>query len=135
MPVCGDNTVLFRTTLFALVRTSINMTSKDKTCFRENNFRRIIRKLWPNTPQRFLDVLLPEQSGNVCFSMKFEYQRDVYHNYIENNCCLSGHSYGVAAIFFNERITSNESVVCLIITTFNSAVWLWAQLWSSCYLP
>ena len=63
MPVSGDNTVLFRTTLFALVRTSMNMTPKDKGCFRDNNFRRIIRKLWPNTTQRMLDVILPEQSG------------------------------------------------------------------------
>ncbi|XP_065072313.1 voltage-dependent L-type calcium channel subunit alpha-1D-like [Rhopilema esculentum] len=62
MPVSGDNTVLFRTTLFALVRTSMNMTPKDKGCFRDNNFRRIIRKLWPNTTQRMLDVILPEQS-------------------------------------------------------------------------
>eukprot|EP00794_Sanderia_malayensis_P016877 gene16877-18582_t len=62
MPVGGDNTVRFRNTLFALVRTSISMTSKDKPCFRDNCFRRIIRKLWPNTPQRVLDVILPELS-------------------------------------------------------------------------
>ena len=65
MPVSGDNTVLFRTTLFALVRTSMNMTPKDKGCFRDNNLRRIIRKLWPNTTQRMLDVILPEQSSRL----------------------------------------------------------------------
>ena len=65
MPVCGDNTVLFRATLFCLVRASLHMTPKDKKCFRDSSFRKIIRRLWPNTHQKTLDVILPEQSGKV----------------------------------------------------------------------
>lgn len=97
MPVSGDNTVLFRTTLFALVRTSMSMTPKDKGCFRDNNFRRIIRKLWPNTTQRMLDVILPEQSStwvrSHVFSIIFILLKEVFSSQAKSKTVLINNPY------------------------------------------
>lgn len=63
MPISGDNTVLFTPTLFALVRTSLGMTSGEKECFRDSSFRKIIKRIWPNVTNKTLDVMMPEQTG------------------------------------------------------------------------
>ena len=55
MPISGDNTVLFTPTLFALVRTSLGMTSGDKGCFRDSSFRKILKRTWPNITQKVSD--------------------------------------------------------------------------------
>ncbi|XP_065654096.1 voltage-dependent L-type calcium channel subunit alpha-1D isoform X2 [Hydra vulgaris] len=62
MPISGDNTVLFTPTIFALVRTSLRMTENDKEYFKDSSFKKVIKRIWPNTLQKTLDVILPEQT-------------------------------------------------------------------------
>uniref|UniRef100_A0A7M5WIZ7 Voltage-dependent calcium channel alpha-1 subunit IQ domain-containing protein n=2 Tax=Clytia hemisphaerica TaxID=252671 RepID=A0A7M5WIZ7_9CNID len=95
MPISGDNTVLFTPTLFALVRTSLGMTPGDKECFRDSSFRKIIKRTWPNTTQKTLDILIPEQtvlSGQQITIGKIYAAKLIYESFKEikrrKNCTL-----------------------------------------------
>ncbi|XP_057298022.1 voltage-dependent L-type calcium channel subunit alpha-1S-like isoform X2 [Hydractinia symbiolongicarpus] len=95
MPISGDNTVSFTPTIFALVRTSLNMTHHEKECFRDNNFRKIIKRIWPNATQKTLDMMMPEQtvlSGQQITIGKIYAAKLIYESFKEikrrKNCTL-----------------------------------------------
>lgn len=65
MPLNDDGTVTFNTTLFALVRTSLNIKLRGNMNANDTELRKMIKRVWPNTPNRVLDKLIPKQSGKV----------------------------------------------------------------------
>jgi len=80
MPISGDNTVLFTPTLFALVRTSLGMTTHENDFFRDSCFRKIIKRTWPNLTQKTLDLLIPEQTGMYWVNTTVATTVSVIHN-------------------------------------------------------
>ena len=65
MPLKADGTVTFRATLFALIRTSlqIKMEGPIEACNRE--LKAIVLKVWKRTPASVLDPIFPPPgSGN-----------------------------------------------------------------------
>lgn len=65
MPIMGDNTVLFTSTLFALIRTALGIFSTGDPAYADSELRRTIKKLWPKTSKKILDKMIPLQSGKV----------------------------------------------------------------------
>ena len=63
MPIMGDNTVLFTSTLFALIRTALGIFSTGDPAYADSELRRTIKKLWPKTSKKILDKMIPLQSG------------------------------------------------------------------------
>jgi hypothetical protein len=59
MPMKDDNTVTFNATLFAVVRTALNIKTGDNRQSANNKLRSIIKKLWPSTSKEILDNVLP----------------------------------------------------------------------------
>ncbi|XP_068707283.1 voltage-dependent calcium channel type A subunit alpha-1-like isoform X2 [Montipora foliosa] len=62
MPIMGDNTVLFTSTLFALIRTALGIFSTGDPAYADSELRRTIKKLWPKTPKKILEKMIPLQS-------------------------------------------------------------------------
>ncbi|PFX33508.1 Voltage-dependent calcium channel type A subunit alpha-1 [Stylophora pistillata] len=62
MPIMGDNTVLFTSTLFALIRTALGIFSTGDPAYADNELRRTIKRLWPKTSKRILEKMIPLQS-------------------------------------------------------------------------
>lgn len=62
MPIMGDNTVLFTSTLFALIRTALGIFSTGDPAYADSELRRTIKKLWPKTSKKILDKMIPLQS-------------------------------------------------------------------------
>ncbi|KAK3737051.1 hypothetical protein QZH41_016673, partial [Actinostola sp. cb2023] len=63
MPVNEDGAVTFSTTLFALIRTSLNIKLKGNMNANDTDLRNLMKRLWPNTTQKkVLDKLIPKQS-------------------------------------------------------------------------
>lgn len=63
MPIMGDNTVLFTSTLFALIRTALGIFSTGDPAYADNELRRTIKRLWPKTSKKILEKMIPLQSG------------------------------------------------------------------------
>ncbi|XP_058941350.2 voltage-dependent calcium channel type A subunit alpha-1 isoform X1 [Pocillopora verrucosa] len=62
MPIMGDNTVLFTSTLFALIRTALGIFSTGDPAYADNELRRTIKRLWPKTSKKILEKMIPLQS-------------------------------------------------------------------------
>lgn len=62
MPIMGDNTVLFTSTLFALIRTALGIFSTGDPAYADSELRRTIKRLWPKTSKKTLDKMIPLQS-------------------------------------------------------------------------
>ena len=67
MPIMGDNTVLFTSTLFALIRTALEIFKTGDPAFADGELRRVIKRLWPKTYKKTLDKMIPTQSGDTDF--------------------------------------------------------------------
>ena len=63
MPVGGDQTVTFHATLFALIRTSLNIKMKGNMFKNDQQLRRSIQLIWPNMPEKNIEKILPKQTG------------------------------------------------------------------------
>ena len=63
MPIMGDNTVLFTSTLFALIRTALGIFSTGDPAYADSELRRTIKTLWPKTSKKILEKMIPLQSG------------------------------------------------------------------------
>lgn len=63
MPIMGDNTVLFTSTLFALIRTALGIFSTGDPAYADSELRRTIKILWPKTSKKILEKMIPLQSG------------------------------------------------------------------------
>lgn len=64
MPVSENGDVTFQTTLFALIRTSLNIKLRGNMNANDTELRKIMKRLWPNsTSNKILDKLIPKQSG------------------------------------------------------------------------
>ena len=63
MPVCGDQTVTFHSTLFALIRTSLDIKIKGNMFKNDQELRKAIQTIWPNMPEKNVEKILPKQTG------------------------------------------------------------------------
>ena len=63
MPIMGDSTVLFTSTLFALIRTALAIFSTGDPPYVDSELRKTIRRLWPKTSKKTLEKMIPLQSG------------------------------------------------------------------------
>lgn len=71
MPIMGDNTVLFTSTLFALIRTALGIFSTGDPAYADSELRRTIKRLWPKTSKKTLDKMIPLQSGKNTFHFSY----------------------------------------------------------------
>lgn len=71
MPIMGDNTVLFTSTLFALIRTALGIFSTGDPAYADSELRRTIKRLWPKTSKKTLDKMIPLQSGKKTFHFSY----------------------------------------------------------------
>lgn len=71
MPIMGDNTVLFTSTLFALIRTALGIFSTGDPAYADSELRRTIKRLWPKTSKKTLDKMIPLQSGKNKFYFSY----------------------------------------------------------------
>ncbi|XP_068695384.1 voltage-dependent calcium channel type A subunit alpha-1-like isoform X1 [Montipora foliosa] len=62
MPLNDDGTVSFSTTLFALIRTSLNIKLRGNMNANDTELRKMIKRVWPKTSEKVLDKLIPKQS-------------------------------------------------------------------------
>ena len=67
MPLNEDNTVSFSTTLFALIRTSLNIKLRGNMNANDTELRKMIKNIWPKTSEKVLNKLIPKQSGRWRF--------------------------------------------------------------------
>eukprot|EP00795_Rhopilema_esculentum_P010180 gene10180-18850_t len=63
MPVGGDQTVTFHATLFALIRTSLDIKMKGNMFKNDQQLRRSIQLIWPNMPEKNIEKILPKQTA------------------------------------------------------------------------
>ena len=66
MPVAEDMTVHFTTTLFALIRESLNikMGPTEEMDQKDSELRETIKKLWPMQAKKMLPLLVPPNEGS-----------------------------------------------------------------------
>ena len=66
MPVAEDMTVHFKTTLFALIRESLNikMGPTEEMDQKDAELRETIKKLWPIQAKKMLTLLVPPNEGS-----------------------------------------------------------------------
>ncbi|KAM7445212.1 hypothetical protein ABFA07_006340 [Porites harrisoni] len=69
MPLNEDNTVSFSTTLFALIRTSLNIKLRGNMNANDTELRKMIKNIWPKTSEKVLNKLIPKQSVLSCQQM------------------------------------------------------------------
>ena len=65
MPLNDDSTVSFSTTLFALIRTSLNIKLRGNMNANDTELRKMIKRVWPKTSEKVLNKLIPKQSGKL----------------------------------------------------------------------
>ena len=67
MPVAEDMTVHFTTTLFALIRESLNikMGPTEEMDQKDSELRETIKKLWPIQAKKMLTLLVPPNEGSL----------------------------------------------------------------------
>lgn len=63
MPIMGDGTVLFTSTLFALIRTALRIYNSGGPSRRDDELRRVIKRLWPKISVKILNRMIPRDSG------------------------------------------------------------------------
>ena len=88
MPVGGDQTVTFHSTLFALIRTSLDIKMKGNMFKNDQELRRAIQLIWPNMPKRNVDKILPKQTGKrtfYCATLKEDMRRNNHNDSNEHN--------------------------------------------------
>nr|XP_058951235.1 voltage-dependent N-type calcium channel subunit alpha-1B-like isoform X1 [Pocillopora verrucosa]XP_058951236.1 voltage-dependent N-type calcium channel subunit alpha-1B-like isoform X1 [Pocillopora verrucosa]XP_058951237.1 voltage-dependent N-type calcium channel subunit alpha-1B-like isoform X1 [Pocillopora verrucosa]XP_058951238.1 voltage-dependent N-type calcium channel subunit alpha-1B-like isoform X1 [Pocillopora verrucosa] len=84
MPLNDDNTVSFSTTLFALIRTSLNIKLRGNMNANDTELRRMIKRVWPKTSQKVLNSLIPKQLELSCQQMtigKIHCAKLIHENY------------------------------------------------------
>eukprot|EP00111_Clytia_hemisphaerica_P002564 TCONS_00007303-protein len=84
MPLHPDNTVDFTATLFALVRTALNiMTEKNNLHSNDVDLRNMLKRVWPNITKKTLDRVVPKrpQGGNQMTVGKIYCAKLIYENY------------------------------------------------------
>lgn len=69
MPLNDDGTVSFSTTLFALIRTSLNIKLRGNMNANDTELRKMIKRVWPKTSEKVLNKLIPKQSVLSCHQM------------------------------------------------------------------
>ncbi|EDV27941.1 uncharacterized protein TRIADDRAFT_53006 [Trichoplax adhaerens] len=60
IPINGDNTIRFKATLFALIRTSLKIKVREDQHEADAELCQIIRKIWPQVTSRTLERILPQ---------------------------------------------------------------------------
>ena len=63
MPIMGDSTVLFTSTLFALIRTALGIYNSGEPSRGDEELRQVIKRLWPKVSQKILNRMVPRESG------------------------------------------------------------------------
>nr|CAB3227402.1 voltage-dependent L-type calcium channel subunit alpha-1D-like [Phallusia mammillata] len=63
MPLNSDGTVMFNATLFALIRTSLNIKTEGNIDQANEELRAVIKKIWKRTSMKLLDQIAPP-AGN-----------------------------------------------------------------------
>ena len=64
MPLNEDETIDFTTTLFALVRTSLQLRVTGNMNENDTKLRKMIMEDWPNTMPKTLNKMIPKHSGS-----------------------------------------------------------------------
>jgi hypothetical protein len=66
MPVAEDNTVHFTTTLFALIRESlqIKMGPAEEMNRKDDELKDVSKRLWPIQTKKMIHLLMPPDEGN-----------------------------------------------------------------------
>nr|UGV94655.1 CaV1 voltage-gated calcium channel alpha-1 subunit [Trichoplax adhaerens] len=59
MPLGTDNNVKFNATIFALVRKQLKIKLDGNLDLRDRELRNIIKRIWPRTPNKLLDEIVP----------------------------------------------------------------------------
>ena len=63
MPLNSDGTVMFNSTLFAFIRTSLKIKTDGNIDQANEELRAVIKKIWKRTPMKLLDQVVPP-AGN-----------------------------------------------------------------------
>lgn len=67
MPLNSDGTVMFNATLFALVRTNLQIKVQGNIDQCNEELRAVIRKIWKRTNLKLLDQIIPPPGSNLNF--------------------------------------------------------------------
>lgn len=67
MPLNSDGTVMFNATLFALVRTNLQIKVQGNIDQCNEELRAVIRKIWKRTNLKLLDQIIPPPGSNLKF--------------------------------------------------------------------
>uniref|UniRef100_H2YSX6 Voltage-dependent L-type calcium channel subunit alpha n=1 Tax=Ciona savignyi TaxID=51511 RepID=H2YSX6_CIOSA len=71
MPLNSDGTVMFNATLFALIRTSLNIKTEGNIDQANEELRAVIKKIWKRTSIKLLDQIAPPAGSNDITVGKF----------------------------------------------------------------
>lgn len=63
MPIMGDSTVLFTSTLFALIRTALGIYNNGEPSRGDDELRQVIKRVWPKVSDKILNRMVPRDSG------------------------------------------------------------------------
>jgi voltage-dependent calcium channel L type alpha-1D len=79
MPLSSDGTVNFNATLFALVRTNLQIKVPNKGNIDQMNeeLRATIKKFWKRTNPKLLDEIIPPPGSNFLFKFCFSFNINV----------------------------------------------------------
>ncbi|CAB3996445.1 voltage-dependent N-type calcium channel subunit alpha-1B-like isoform X1 [Paramuricea clavata] len=62
MPIMGDSTVLFTSTLVALIRTALGIHNNGEPSRGDEELRQVIKRLWPKVSPKILNRMVPRDS-------------------------------------------------------------------------
>ena len=65
MPIMGDSTVLFTSTLFALIRTALGIYNNGEPSRADDELRQVIKRVWPKVSDKILNRMVPRDSGII----------------------------------------------------------------------
>lgn len=65
MPLNSDGTVMFNATLFALVRTNLQIKVQGNIDQCNEELRAVIKKIWKRTNPKLLDQIIPPPGSNL----------------------------------------------------------------------
>ena len=68
MPIMGDSTVLFTSTLVALIRTALGIHNNGEPSRGDEELRQVIKRLWPKVSPKILNRMVPRDSGNAAYA-------------------------------------------------------------------
>jgi hypothetical protein len=66
MPLNSDGTVMFNATLFALVRTNLQIKVVGNIDSCNEELRAVIKKIWKRTSPKLLDQIIPPPGSKSC---------------------------------------------------------------------